>query len=274
MSTNPIQPVSRRIATRDGTHINCRLYGAADQAPRFALIHSLAMDGSFWAPVAARLVEHGSVLAIDARGHGLSDKPAGPYTMATMADDLADVLAALNAGPVVVAGASMGGCVALNFAAAYPQRTGALGLIDTTSWYGETAPADWNQRAQKALADGFASMAEFQTTRWFGDAFRAANPDVVASSVEIFVRNDLQAYAEACRMMGAFDGRSFLPQLKLPTAVIVGDEDYAAPPAMAEVLHRGIAGSSYAVLKGARHLTPIECPDVIAAALTRLLEQI
>jgi len=53
--------------------------------------------------------------------------------------------------------------------------------------------------------------------------------------------------------------------------VLVGEEDYATPIAMAEALRRGIPGASLTVLKGARHLTPLERPDEVAVALARLL---
>jgi 3-oxoadipate enol-lactonase len=59
--------------------------------------------------------------------------------------------------------------------------------------------------------------------------------------------------------------------MKMPAAILVGDEDYATPTAMSETLHRGIKGSTLTVLKGARHLTPIETPDRVAAELRRLL---
>jgi 3-oxoadipate enol-lactonase len=262
-----------RAAARDGTAISYRVFGATDQAPRVVLLHSLALNGEFWEPVAQILARRVPLLAVDCRGHGASDKPAGPYTAAQMADDVADVLDQLGAKKVVVAGASMGGCVSLSFAGAYPQRTAALGLFDTTAWYGETAPADWNQRAAKAQQTGLASLVDFQKTRWFGDAFRDAHPELVAHFIDIFLHNDVNAYAEACKMMGSFDGRALLPKLKMPVAVVVGEEDYAAPVAMSELMHKGIAGSTLMVIPKARHLTPLECPEIIADVLDKLLAQ-
>jgi 3-oxoadipate enol-lactonase len=88
----------------------------------------------------------------------------------------------------------------------------------------------------------------------------------------VFLRNDVKAYAETCRMLGAADKRGALAGFRMPTAVIVGEEDYATPVAMAEALHRGIAGSTQTILKGARHLTPLERPERIAAELERLLQ--
>lgn len=58
----------------------------------------------------------------------------------------------------------------------------------------------------------------------------------------------------------------------MPAAIIVGEEDYATPLAMAQALHDGIAGSTLTVLPGARHLTPLEVPDRIATELRRLTE--
>jgi 3-oxoadipate enol-lactonase len=88
------------------------------------------------------------------------------------------------------------------------------------------------------------------------------------------LNNDVQAYGETCRMLGVCDLRAVLPRLTMPAAIVVGEEDYATPVDMARVLRRGIAGSTLTVVNGARHLTPLEVPDRIAAELRRLLESV
>ena len=72
-------------------------------------------------------------------------------------------------------------------------------------------------------------------------------------------------------MLGACDLRTVLPAIRVPTAIVVGREDCATPPAMAAALHAGIAGSTLAVIEDGRHLTPLERPDRIASELLRLL---
>jgi 3-oxoadipate enol-lactonase len=274
MKTLPSGDVeSAYVTVRDGTRIAYSLHGDAGRQPRAVLLHSLAMDRDFWRPVVEQLTPQASVLTIDCRGHGASDKPAGPYTVEIFAQDVHDVIGALNFNGVMIAGASMGGCVSLQFAATYPDATRALGLIDTTAWYGPSAPQDWNVRAEKAEREGLAPLVDFQTTRWFSDAFRAAHPEVVARCVDTFLRNDVASFAATGRMLGAFDGRALLPQVTVPACVIVGEEDYAAPPPMAQALHAGIPGSTYTLVTGARHLTPLETPDLVAGELLRLLEQ-
>ena len=127
-------------------------------------------------------------------------------------------------------------------------------------------------RRQGRSATGLAPLVDFQTTRWFGDKFRADNPDVVEQ-----LRRHLPA-PTTCRPMGRAAGCWERPtcarpcRAEMPTAIVVGDEDYATPLAMAQALHHGINGSTLTVLPGARHLTPLEAPDRIATELRRLME--
>lgn len=257
------------IAARDGTRLTYALTGTGPA--RVALTHSLAMDHTFWAPVAERLAADATVLTWDCRGHGASGKPKGPYTAELFADDLADIFAALGWSSAVVGGASMGGCVTLAFAGRHSGMVAGLGLFDTTAWYGPDAPKQWAERGDKALQDGLGALVGFQQTRWFSDAFRAANPQVVEECVSVFLKNDLDAYAQTCRMLGAADLRAVLPTITVPTRIVVGEEDYATPPAMAEALHAGIAGSTYTVFAGGRHLTPLETPDRIADEIRSII---
>ena len=77
--------------TRDGTNIRFLLHGDdGGRTRRAVLIHSLAMDATFWLPVIEKL--DAAVLVCDCRGHGELDKPAGPYTVELFADDIADVM--------------------------------------------------------------------------------------------------------------------------------------------------------------------------------------
>jgi 3-oxoadipate enol-lactonase len=260
------------VTTRDGATLAAWRGGRAD-GPTIALVHSLAMSAAFWDRVVKLLADRFQIITLDCRGHGASSRGPGPYDVAGFADDLVDVLDAAGIDRAIVAGCSMGGCVALAFAINHPDRTRALGLIDTTAWYGEDAPTAWRQRGQQGLEKGLASLTAFQTTRWFSDGFRADHPDIVQAMVEVFVANDPACYAASCDMLGSADLRAGLAGLSMPAAVIVGEEDYATPVAMAEALAGGIGGATLEVIKGGRHLTPVECPERIARFLSVLSER-
>jgi 3-oxoadipate enol-lactonase len=261
-----------RARTRDGIPIGYSLHGDPAASRLAVLVHSLAMGRHFWDPVALRLASDAAVLTYDCRGHGVSGAGEKVYSVGQFADDLANLMDHVGWDKALVAGASMGGCVSLAFSEKYPKRAAALGLIDTTAWYGPEAPRQWEERAQKALEGGLQALVDFQVTRWFSDEFRATRPQVVSASVAAFLRNDPQAYAASCRMLGAADLRPALPGIRVATAVVVGEQDYATPVSMAEALHSNIEGSTLTVLKNARHLTPLEKPDEIAAELEKLLK--
>ncbi len=258
-----------KVKVRDGAELACEVRGCTKATPPLVLIHSLAMDHTFWNAVTPPLSETTAVLTYDCRGHGLSDKPEGRYWVEQFADDLADLLDHFGWRSAAVAGASMGGSITLAFAAAYPERAAGLGLFDTTAWY--NAPDKWEERAVTAETKGLEAMLEFQTTRWFTDAFRAARKDVLDAAVAVFLANPARCYAQTCRMLGAFNLTAELPHMKMPVRVVVGEEDYATPVAMSETLHRSIAGSTLTIIPNARHLTPLECPERIVAELQMLL---
>ena len=257
--------------TRDGTKIGYSLLGDPAAPKRVALIHSLAMDREFWRPAGEKLTGDCAVLIYDCRGHGLSDKPQGPYTTALFANDLADLMDHVEWDKSAVAGASMGGAVTITFGQNYPARTTGLGLFDTTAWYGATAPKDWAERADKAKAEGLAGLIAFQKTRWFSDAFREQHSDIVDQAIAVFLKNEVPAYAETCNMLGTTDLREGLAAMKMPVRIAVGEEDYATPVAMSQALQAALPGAPLHVIKGGRHLTPLETPDVIAAEIRALL---
>nr|WP_274709200.1 alpha/beta hydrolase [Nitratireductor luteus] len=258
---------------RDSARIAYRRWGVGNPGGRIVLVHPLALDGSLWEPVAARLTAaQMDVIAPDCRGHGRSERSPGPYSVEQFADDLADLMDHAGWSGAVVAGCSMGGCVAQAFAGAYPQRLKGLILVDTTSWYGLDAQASWAERAAKARTEGLASMSGFQTTRWFSDAYQADHPQRVAEVIEIFIANDLECYAASCIMLGAADLRPVLSGIKVPAQVVVGEDDYATPVAASEYLAREIPGARLTILPHARHLTLVERPDDIAAAIAEVTE--
>jgi len=268
----PASAVESSFQTADACTISYTLRGSADPPNRIALIHSLALDRSIWDSVVEQLSDRVSVLAYDTRGHGRSSRVPGPFSVEQFAQDLAELMNHVGWPSAIVAGCSLGGCVAQAFGGLYPERTAGLGLIDTTAWYGPEAAAQWRERAARAKASGLADMLDFQTARWFGDRFRMERPDLVDAVASVFLANDPHCYAAACEMLGRADLRPQLPAFRMPGAVVVGEEDTATPIAAARHLHEAIGGSSLTILKG-RHLTPIECPDQIARVLLALVER-
>jgi 3-oxoadipate enol-lactonase len=267
-------PHDRSVALSDGAVLAYTLHAAPRAgAPRLVLIHSLALDRSVWDGVVRRLQPEAEILVYDCRGHGRSDRRATRFTAELFAHDLAELLDHVGWPKAAIAGCSMGGCVALAFGGLYPERAAALGLIDTTAWYGPDAAAKFRERADAARAKGMQGLIEFQATRWFSDEFRATHPEALGRATAVFLANDFDCYAATCALLGDVDVRSHLPQFEIPVSIVAGEEDYATPVDMARQLHDAIPHSTLTVLPRARHLTPIEHPERIAAELLDLLRR-
>jgi 3-oxoadipate enol-lactonase len=239
------------------------------EAPAFVLLHSLAMDRSIWEPHVDRLATDHPVVTCDLPGHGSSCR-IEETSVATMADLVAEYLRSTPYESFVVAGLSLGGCVTQELALRHPDLVAGVCLIDTTASYGQDAVERWEERAQKARNEGFDSLAEFQLARWFSPGFNQANPDVGGRLLDVFRANDIDSYVAACRAMGRFDARSRLGDITVPATVLVGELDPATPPPHAEQLAGSIPDATLRILEGTSHMSPVERPDEIIAALVEL----
>jgi pimeloyl-ACP methyl ester carboxylesterase len=113
-----------------GLDIHVRQWRGGTRRP-FLLVHGLASNARTWDLVGQMLTAAGHpVVAVDQRGHGLSEKPDEGYDFATVTADLSRLLDALEWERPYVAGQSWGGNVVLELAARYPERVAGLALVD------------------------------------------------------------------------------------------------------------------------------------------------
>lgn len=120
-----------RRLVRDGVALSYEETGRGD--PPFLFVHGWCCDHTHFAPQVAHYGRRHRAVAVDLRGHGASDKPEQVYTVEGFADDLAWLCGRLAlTGPVVV-GHSLGGVVALDLAARYPDLPAAIVLLDSSA---------------------------------------------------------------------------------------------------------------------------------------------
>lgn len=246
-------------------------YDRVGQGECLVLCHSLGMNREMWFQQVPAFADRYQVFTFDARGHGQSDKPAGPYSIEAMAEDLYKLLRAEGVDRAAVVGLSMGGNTAQALAAAHPEFVRALVLADTTAWYGPEAEKNWEQRAREVETKGIGSIVEIQLGRWFSDGFRASRLDLMSRFSAWLSANDVAGYTATQRALGKVDLRGELERVTCPTLVVVGEHDPATPPSMAEDLHARISGSQLLVLPGARHMSPVEQPERFNAAVLEFL---
>ncbi|MBI2821104.1 MAG: alpha/beta fold hydrolase [Acidobacteria bacterium] len=249
-------------------------YDLSGSGRLIAFGHSLGMRADTFNPMRPTLERYGQVLTWDARGHGASHKPAVGWTIEDLAADLRALIQHVGGDRAVIAGLSMGGNTAIAYAVAHPDKVEALILADTTAWYGADAPANWEQRARNAEQKGMPPIVPFNLPRWFSDDYLKSRPDDAKKIGNILAANDVASYAAACRALGRFDARAGLARIQSPTLILVGGDDPATPPAMAEYLHQNIKDSQLHVLPGLRHMTPVEAPDRVGKLIAEFLAEL
>jgi 3-oxoadipate enol-lactonase len=243
------------------------------------LVHGFPLDHTMWDPQIEALSERYRVIAPDLRGFGQSplgevDQSCG-VSMEQYADDLAELLDALRIiEPTVVIGLSMGGYIAWQFVRKYPQRLRALVQLDTRAAAdNDEARAGRIKMAENVAEWGAARVAEMMGPRLFSPRAFEDRPELVAAVRRVVESTSPAAVAAAQRGMAARpDVTSLLPTIRIPTLVIVGDQDVISPPPEMHSIAAAIPGAEFVVVPNSGHMTTLEQPEAVNQALQKFLE--
>ncbi|MDJ0390867.1 alpha/beta fold hydrolase [Roseomonas sp. E05] len=240
------------------------------EGPPVILLHAVGLDGRFWGPLPAALAGSRRVLSLDLAGHGRSPAVSRPRPIADYAEDVAATIRQLGAGPAAVLGLSFGGMVAQELTLRHPELVSALIACGCGGDFPAELRPVLRERGHAAENGGMAAVLQPTLERWFTPGFRA-DPAVQR------VRNRLLSTDAAGWSCGwhAIAGFSATPRLggvAVPTLVIAGEQDAAAPPTLAErTIVRAVPGARLAVLPGAPHMMQIECGEAFTAAVAGFL---
>jgi 3-oxoadipate enol-lactonase len=258
--------------TANGISINYVLEGPA-HAPVVTLSHSLATDLSMWDLQIAALTARYRVLRYDTRGHGGTDAPPGPYSLDQLAEDARGLLQALGIGRTHWVGLSMGGMVGQTVALTQAQLFRSLVLCDTTSRIPAEAKPLWDQRISTAERQGMEPLVEPTIERWFTAPF-CERGGAVLEQVRAMIRaTDPRGYTGCCHAIAALDLTDRLGAIRVPTLVIVGEEDVGTPVAASRTIQAQIEGAELIILKSASHLSNMEQPAEFERALLGFLDR-
>ena len=239
------------------------------------LLHGFPLDKRMWEPQAEALSGEFRVIAPDLRGHGESQVTPGPYTMELLADDLNAFLDALGVGQVVLGGFSMGGYVAFAFYRKHPERVASLMLLDTRPQPdSEEAKGGRETMAQLAESEGAAPIAERLVPRLLC-ADTVANRQVVVDCVTTMITEcSVEGIAGDLRGMALRgDSSDLLPNIGVPTLLVVGDQDVITPPAESQNMAAVIPNATLVEVSGAGHISNLENPEAFTAAIHDFLHQ-
>jgi pimeloyl-ACP methyl ester carboxylesterase len=238
------------------------------------LVHGFPLDHSMWNGQLEGLADRYRVIAPDLRGFGLSEITSGTSTMQQFADDLAELLGALQISePVVYCGLSMGGYIGWQFVARHRAKVGALIVADSRAVAdNEKAAAGRLETADKVEKEGTKIVADAMLPKLFPAAAIERGEPCVKATEAVMLAAPPSGVAAALRGMAKRpDYTKELAKIDVPTLVICGAEDAIAPLSEMEGIAKAIPNAKFVSIAGAGHMAPLEKPAEVNAAIRSFL---
>jgi 3-oxoadipate enol-lactonase len=165
----------------------------------------------------------------------------------------------------------MGGMIGQTVALKTPEILASLMLCDTSSRVPAEARPLWAERIKTAETQGMEPLVEPTIGRWFTAPFIQQRKDVIDVVRAMIRRTPPQGYAGCCHAISQLDLTDRLHAIKLPTLVVVGEEDQGTPVAASRAIQERVKDSELQILKSASHLSNMEQPDAFVSAITAFL---
>jgi long-chain acyl-CoA synthetase len=216
----------------------------------FVFLHGFGGQAMQWKYQLQKYALTNRVIALDMRGHGLSDKPGTGYDMPRIQADLETALNILKVTvPFILVGHSYGGAIAADFAASHPDRLERLILI--------------------------ATAGEFKLNPLFRIGLNL--PNTLLRLIEPFTRNWLSAPPHVLKPyylknMALWKGWDSFGKIQTPTLVIRGHRDTVFEKPMFEKVAKSIPGAEDADIRVSGHMVMLERREAVNRALDRFLE--
>ena len=259
--------------TAAGTKVNYQDTGG--ESTPVVLLHAFPFNSNMWEPQIEALSERFRFITPDLKGFGGSDAPEDEsgYTMDSYADQVAGVLDELGLDKIVLAGLSMGGYIAFAFLRRHRDRVSALVLADTRAEADPPEGGEKRTNQQGAVKkDGTAALIDGLAGALLSEATQQKKPDVVQRVKELMAENPAAGFVGALEAMKKRpDSSDELTQIKVPTLVIVGENDAVTPPDAARKIHEHVGGSRLVVIPEAGHLSNLEAPEAFNGAVAEFL---
>jgi 3-oxoadipate enol-lactonase len=239
------------------------------------LIHGFPLSAQMWEPQLVLAQQGWRLIIPHLRGFGEGPSGRSVTSMDDAAADVIDLLDSLHVQQAVIGGLSMGGYVIfalLRNAASYFQ---GLVLADTRPQADTPEGVQARQRMLTLVREhGPVAVADEMLPKLLGESTRRQRPDLVEAARAIVLSNGTETIAGAITaMMTRPNSTPLLSTIKVPTLVVVGEEDTLTPPQLSVDMHNAIPGSELVRIPGAGHMANLEQPATFNEALSRFLQR-
>jgi 3-oxoadipate enol-lactonase len=241
--------------------------------PLLIFLHGIGGNRTNWHDQLPEFGRHFHAVSWDARGYGDSGDYEGPLDFADFADDLARVVDHYGAPRAHLVGLSMGGVIAMDFAARYRHRVATLTLCDTMPGFGHLTDAqrsEFIRLRQEPLLCGKEprDIAPVVARTLLGKSPRPGCFDRLVASMTALHK---ESYIKTITGSVNYARPLAIESIAAPVMIVVGDEDTLTPPATSRELAQRIPGARLRVIEGAGHLSNIEQPEIFNRVVLEFL---
>lgn len=251
------------------------LFGKKENQP-VIFVHGFPYDSTMWKNQYEYLSDNYYCVVYDIRGLGKSVVGDGQFTMEMFVEDLFAVIEKLALMKPVVCGLSMGGYITLRALQKNQQVFSAAVLTDTHPFADDNNGKLKRSNAIKKInEEGLAAYVDSFVPGTFSEKTRATKPEYFTKTLERCKSNNPVGVKGAqIAMLSRLSTDEFLPEIQIPTLVLVGEEDALTPPEVMQKMADKIPDSRFAVIPNAGHMSPLENPTGFNKHLERFLSEI
>ena len=246
------------------------------QGQPIVFLHAFPLNRSMWEPQVKGLKSQFRIITVDLRGHGKSEAPMWRYSLDQFAEDTKNLLDHLGIAKAVFVGLSMGGYILFSLYRKYPSLFDALVLADTRAT-ADTPEAKSTRfsMAQIAYKRGSSTIADLMLPKLLGQTSLSHRQDLVKQLRHMITANQISGIVgDLMAMEERPDSTPLLRSLKIPTLVIVGEEDLASPPEEVQGMAEHIPGAKFIIIPEAGHVSNLEQPELFNQTVYKFFREV
>lgn len=256
-------------------HVNTlrMYYDVQGSGPPLLLVHGLGSSHKDWFAQRSVFKQTHTVITPDLRGHGATEKPAGPYTIPQMAHDLAALLEQLNLPAAHVVGLSMGAMVSLQLAHDVPEAVRTLTVVNCDPEYRLSTPRrciSYLFRLMLVRLFGPAALGRILAPRLLPDPDQE---ELRRTFIHRYSQNDTHALVSSIRAIAGWSIDEQLKAIRQPALIVASQYDYTDVDRKA-IFARQMPDARLAVLPVAHHAVPVEQPALFNHQLRAFLAEV